>query len=822
MSAMSAEQMNWWRRYGLEPETAAEPPSATVSNTGLQDIEAYCRVLNYQHGERVSFNHQTHPGGRFTSRIIDVGDLPAAVVNAPAQACCWIGVNPTTATRGRGTAATVSRLVSMYCELDDKNTTPEQQAAIIADLAALFGPPSMIVGSGHGKHLYWPIADGAITDDFTTDAAAKLLNRFGRIVTEVAAKHGAGKPDPIWDIARVLRAPGTTNYKDVNHPVPVTLTVNESAQPLTVADAETRLDAADELYPPPAPPRANAEIPHYDMRIPTTYTGESVIDKCNTEHSWRDVLPDGWTCLDADPDADGARWLHPTATSDCSATIRGGSLYVWTPNTPFDQSFPGSPRGYDKFDVYALLHHGGDKSAAAKALRPPTDYGHTDFGAAPSAVTSAAEAPARRPQVRAAETLKPAAAPRWLAQKRIPRGQVTVLVGDEGIGKSLFWVWIVAYVTTGRALPEFGIPARTPGVVLLIITEDAWDTDVRARLEAAGANLDNVRVLCEDEDGNGAPVFPRDFDLIRDYGEPLSLIVVDAWLDTVSAGLKVSDTQQARQALDPWKTTAARTDAAVLLLAHTNRIASGSARDRIGATAALRQKARMLLLAQLDEDDNLTVGPEKANGVRIVDAAAFTIAGVQRFTPTDDHDGTVPLLTYAGDSDRTARQIHEDMHAAAKNQRGNSEPDDEVSLWLRGTIEAAAPCWAAPAYEEAEMRGWSADKVKRAKKKLGAAARKDADTGHWYWTLPRQGSAEGGKGAPHRVHPAPLPSSQVSEGSAPPSKPTPSDLQGSEGSEGRRYIEFERPEVRREASSGTTPSPSSVEQHGQQTWGGAA
>lgn len=571
------------------------------------------------------------------------------------------------------------------------------------------------------------------------------------------------------------------------------------------------------------PPPARDAQPSVTRPL-TTYSGESIIDQYNAEHTWLDVLgPQGWTCRSADPDADGAVWLHPTHTSDCSATIRDGSLYVYSSNTPFDQTSAGDPRGYDKFDAYALLHHGGDKSAAAKALRPPTDYGHTDFGAAPSAATSAAEVvPARRPQVRAAGTLKPAAVPRWLAQKRIPRGQVTVLVGDEGIGKSLFWVWIVAYVTTGRALPEFGIPARAPGVALLIITEDAWDTDVRARLEAAGADLDNVRVLCEDEDGNGAPVFPRDFDLIRDYGEPLSLIVVDAWLDTVSAGLKVSDTQQARQALDPWKTTAARTDAAVLLLAHTNRIASGSARDRIGATAALRQKARMLLLAQLDEDDNLTVGPEKANGVRIVDAASFTIAGVQRFAPTDDHDGTVPLINYAGDSDRTARQIHEDMHAAAKNQRGNSEPDDEVSLWLRGTIEAAAPCWAAPAYEEAEMRGWSADKVKRAKKKLGAVARKDADTGHWYWTLPRQGSTEGGKGAPHRVHPAPLPSSQVSEGSAPPSKPTPSDLQGSEGSEGRRYIEFERPEVRREASSGTTSSPSAVEQHGQQTWGGAA
>ncbi|WP_231987007.1 ATP-binding protein [Mycobacterium sp. E1386] len=178
----------------------------------------------------------------------------------------------------------------------------------------------------------------------------------------------------------MLRTPGTTNYKDVDHPVPVTLTVNEAAQAMTVAEAGQRLDAADELYPPPPAPR-NTEASV--TRLPTGYTGESVIAKFNAEHRWRDILPNGWVCLDADPDAEGARWLHPTATSQCSATIRDGRLYVWSDNTPFDQSFSGAPRGYDKFDAYALLHHGGDKSAATKALRAPTAYGRTDFGYGP-------------------------------------------------------------------------------------------------------------------------------------------------------------------------------------------------------------------------------------------------------------------------------------------------------------------------------------------------------------------------------------------------------------------------------------------------------
>ncbi|WP_324738665.1 bifunctional DNA primase/polymerase [Mycobacterium sp. 5-140-3-2] len=132
-----------------------------------------------------------------------------------------------------------------------------------------------------------------------------------------------------------------------------------------------------------APVRRNTEAASI-THLPTTYTGESVIDKYNADHSWTNVLgPQGWTCRSADPDADGAVWLHPTHTSDCSATIRDGSLYVYSSNTPFDQTSAGDPRGYDKFDAYTLLHYGGDKSAAAKALRPPTDYGHTDFGHGP-------------------------------------------------------------------------------------------------------------------------------------------------------------------------------------------------------------------------------------------------------------------------------------------------------------------------------------------------------------------------------------------------------------------------------------------------------
>jgi hypothetical protein len=92
--------------------------------------------------------------------------------------------------------------------------------------------------------------------------------------------------------------------------------------------------------------------------------------------------------------------------------------------------------------------------------------------------------------------------------------------------------------------------------------------------------------------GMGVPTFPDNMDLITQEPYP-ALVVVDAWLDTVPPKLSMRDTQQARQALQPWKDVASKTGAAIHLLAHANRIASGSARVKYGATLQLRKVCRV-------------------------------------------------------------------------------------------------------------------------------------------------------------------------------------------------------------------------------------
>ena len=96
--------------------------------------------------------------------------------------------------------------------------------------------------------------------------------------------------------------------------------------------------------------------------------GASIADDFSANTSWAEILePHGWTRT-AD-DTDGTRWLHPKATSKCSATVSYGCLFVWSPNTPFDQSAAGDRHGYKPFRAYAVLNFGGDMKAAARHLR---------------------------------------------------------------------------------------------------------------------------------------------------------------------------------------------------------------------------------------------------------------------------------------------------------------------------------------------------------------------------------------------------------------------------------------------------------------------
>lgn len=105
-------------------------------------------------------------------------------------------------TSGRGLARDAMGSSVIWCDLDAYNTIPEAMQA----LDAYQFPPTLIVNSGYGLHAYWQL-DRFYTDQEAIAAANKYLSH--------AFANVGG--DSCFDLARVMRVPGTPNTKKTPH-----------------------------------------------------------------------------------------------------------------------------------------------------------------------------------------------------------------------------------------------------------------------------------------------------------------------------------------------------------------------------------------------------------------------------------------------------------------------------------------------------------------------------------------------------------------------------------------------------------------------------
>ncbi|MDP8983609.1 MAG: ATP-binding protein [Pseudomonadota bacterium] len=119
------------------------------------------------------------------------------------------------------TAAEVARKRSLYLDLDVGEGKPFQsQAAAVTALKEFCERcqlpfPAILVNSGKGWHVHWPLIQEISPEEWRT-VAANL--RFACEIHNFPADHSV-----TTDITRVLRVPGTRNHKSEGEPVAVKL-----------------------------------------------------------------------------------------------------------------------------------------------------------------------------------------------------------------------------------------------------------------------------------------------------------------------------------------------------------------------------------------------------------------------------------------------------------------------------------------------------------------------------------------------------------------------------------------------------------------------
>ena len=342
----------------------------------------------------------------------------------------------------------------------------------------------------------------------------------------------------------------------------------------------------------------------------------------------------------------------------------------------------------------------------------------------------------------------------WFWRGRVPRGKLTLLVGDPGLGKSLLLVDLGARATRGAALP--GEAESVPvGDVVILSAEDGPADTIRPRFDVAGADTTRVHLLRAVTDANGERPFTLASDLplleaVVDRVRPVLLVI-----DPVSAYLGDRDSykdSEVRGLLAPLAALADRYVVAVVLIVHLGKNEQRRALYRaLGSIAFVAASRSVLAVAQDPQDkQRRLVAGSKANLSGEVPGLAYRIVGV---CPTCRGDVADGMECRACDVQSVARFVWEDnpvpgldadrllgVQATPDDREEGRDADEFLSELLRGGGMRATEV-----RRQARKNGIADRTLDRAKRRLKVRSRRvgpPGAEGEWWWSLPEPEAAK--------------------------------------------------------------------------------
>jgi hypothetical protein len=314
----------------------------------------------------------------------------------------------------------------------------------------------------------------------------------------------------------------------------------------------------------------------------------------------------------------------------------------------------------------------------------------------------------------------------WAWRDRVPFGTLSLLVGEEGVGKGTLLAWMIARLSCGD-LP--GDLFGTPADVLIIGDEDGIEDVWTPRLLAAGADLDRIREL-PPSTTHGVLDVHRDADelqrIVREQGA--RVVVLDALLDNLPDGVDEYKPRSVRSALMPLRLLARAENLAVFGSLHTNK-SGESFRQKMSGSHAFNALSRSgLLLAQHpDDDDKRVLLRGKGNLSRKPPGLEFKITG--SLVEINGYRLDMPL---AGDFRESEVSIEQVL--------GSTRGDDALALQeaveFLETVLADEAVLSKDVQAQAAERDISTATLRRARERLGVQAfQKDRQ---WFMRVPRE------------------------------------------------------------------------------------
>lgn len=187
----------------------------------------------------------------------------------------------------------------------------------------------------------------------------------------------------------------------------------------------------------------------------------------------------------------------------------------------------------------------------------------------------------------------------WLWRPYIPKGKLTIIEGDGGIGKSWLLCAIASAVSRGGGLPD--AEPFEAGKVLLLSAEDGLADTLRPRLDAVGADVTRVYAPTELLTLDPAGLFKLE-NIISEYA-PL-LVGIDPLFAFTGSKVDIHRANEARSITAPLAAIAERHDCAIVAIRHLNKSRGNGHAGNAGiGSVDFHAAARSVLLVGKDPDD---------------------------------------------------------------------------------------------------------------------------------------------------------------------------------------------------------------------------
>lgn len=315
----------------------------------------------------------------------------------------------------------------------------------------------------------------------------------------------------------------------------------------------------------------------------------------------------------------------------------------------------------------------------------------------------------------------------WLVPGMFARGEVTIVEGDPGLGKSYFMQIVSMHICDGKKLPSEMEYEPVQGRVAYFDTENTADTVTKLRLIENGANcLENYWQGEEPFSVDDEERWSKVAEVLEDF-RPTMIV-----FDTINLYIGSADTSKAsetQQALANFKILASRFNCAVVLLRHLTKSSKEKALYRGQGSIAFTGLARIVLTVGLAPDDT---------ALRVVACTKNNIsAPIRSFTfridplPDTKTSRNRSKFVWGEFVDLTADDIV--SVAPIKNTEKES-----VVKWLRDTMELHPQMDQTKLEKMAATRSIKWEEVDRAADQLGII-RVPHGEGHsrrMFWALP--------------------------------------------------------------------------------------